>query len=404
MTDQAADGGAVVAEAKPKRRKPPKVRGLYEKHRGSGIWWVRYADADGREHREKAGTRGMAIALLDKRRMERRQGVKMPETLRRKAVTAGELIQTAVAYGRDHHASQKGDNHRSRLLLELFGATAADGLAPAEIERKLGAAAAERRWKPATFNRYKAFLSLAYPLALANGHVKSNPARLVRMRREDNARVRWLSAEEEPRLRMVIERDYPGELPAFLLALHSGMRRSEQYGLRWDCVDFRRRQLTIPKSKNGSIRYIPLDDTAIEALLALRDRGEGTGPVMVAAQGGHGKLAGEALKTPREWFAAACAKAGVADFTWHCLRHSFASRLIMAGVSLAKVKELMGHKSYAMTLRYAHLAPDHLLDAVKMLDAWGRGPADVQSGTRTGTSGFGGSGAGAGEASQRIVQ
>ncbi|MGH9506824.1 MAG: tyrosine-type recombinase/integrase [Terriglobales bacterium] len=396
---------AVPASPKAARRKPAKVRGVYEKQRGSGIWWVRFTDCGGREHREKAGTRFVALALLDKRRMERRQGIKMPEMLRRKAVTVGELLQTAVAYGREHHRSQNGDNNRAKLLLELFGAIAADALTPAELERKLAAAAAERNWKPATFNRHKAFLSLAYRLAVANGHVKSNPARLVRMRREDNARVRWLSAEEESQLRGVIERDYPAELPAFLLALHTGMRRSEQYRrIAWDCVDFRRRQLTIPKTKNGSIRYIPLDDTAIEALLALRDRGDGTGPVIVAARGGHGKLAGEALKTPREWFAAACARAGVPDFTWHSLRHSFASRLIMAGVSLAKVKELMGHKSYAMTLRYAHLAPDHLLDAVKTLDAWGRGPADVQSGTRTGTSGFGGSGAGAGEASQRIVQ
>ncbi len=72
------------------RRAPAKVRGLFERPAGSGIWWVRYRDAAGRLHREKAGTRGMALALLDKRRDERRRGVKLPETLRRKAVTVAE--------------------------------------------------------------------------------------------------------------------------------------------------------------------------------------------------------------------------------------------------------------------------------------------------------------------------
>ncbi len=385
------------------RRAPAKVRGLFERPAGSGIWWVRYRDAAGRLHREKAGTRGMALALLDKRRDERRRGVKLPETLRRKAVTVAELIEAAIAYSKQHHRSHGGDNHRSKLLLALFGSTAADALTPAELERRLSAAATEREWRPATFNRYKAFLSLAYRLAIANGAVKSNPARLVIQRHENNARVRWLAAEEEARLRAVIARDYPAELAAFDLSLHTGMRRSEQYGLTWDCVDFERRQLTIRRSKHGGIRYIELDDTAIAALLALRDRGDGVGPVMVAGVSGHGKLAGAPLKTPREWFAAACRRAGLADYTWHCNRHTFASRLVMAGVGLADVKELMGHKTFAMTLRYAHLAPQHKLAAVRKLDGWGCS-ASGQSSTRSSTTGLDPSSEAAANGAQTIVQ
>jgi site-specific recombinase XerD len=85
---------------------------------------------------------------------------------------------------------------------------------------------------------------------------------------------------------------------------------------------------------------------------------------MVSAESGHGYSAGHSLKSPREWFGAACRKAGISDFTWHCLRHTFASRLVMAGVGLRTVQELMGHKTVAMTCRYAHLAPEHQLDAV----------------------------------------
>ncbi len=400
MTDE------TTAVAPKRRRAPAKVRGIYEKVKGSGVWWVRCADCTGRERREKAGTRGMAIALLDKRRMERRQGIKLPETLRHKTVTVADLVEAAVAYGRQHHRSLGGDNHRSKLLLALFGGMAADALTPEILERKLAAAAAEREWRPGTFNRHKAFLSLAYRLAIANGKAKSNPGRLVRQRHEDNARVRWLSAEEESRLVTVLERHYPAELAAFMLSLHTGMRRSEQYGLTWDCVDLERRQLTIPRSKHGGIRYVELDDTAMAALLALRGRSDGAGKVMVAGISGHGKLKGEALKTPKQWFAAACRKAGLADYTWHANRHTFASRLVMAGVGLADVKDLMGHKSFAMTLRYAHLAPQHKLAAVRKLDGWGREAAlaGVQSGTTTGTGPSEASGPLAAKAAQVTVQ
>jgi integrase len=105
---------------------------------------------------------------------------------------------------------------------------------------------------------------------------------------------------------------------------------------------------------------------------------------MVLAQSGHGHLAGYPLKTPREWFGASCSKASIVDFTWHCLRHTFASWLVMAGVGLRTVQELMGHKTIAMTCRYAHLAPQHQLDAVGNLDGRGRElsrPTDTKTDT-----------------------
>jgi len=77
----------------------------------------------------------------------------------------------------------------------------------------------------------------------------------------------------------------------------------------------------------------------------------------------------------------------VTDFTWHCLQHTFASRLVMAGVGLRTLQELMGHKNIAVTCRYAHLAPQHQLDAVSRLDGRGRKPSEP-TGTKTDTSEF----------------
>jgi site-specific recombinase XerD len=354
-----------------------KQRGIFTKP-GSPFFWIRYVDGQGKYRREKAGlTVTQARTLLEKRQGEALQRKKLPETLRRRSVTVGELLDGAVTYARVHHRDPKRFEQYIPLLRELFGAESAESVTPAMIEKRLSKAASDREWRNASFNRHKAALSLAFRLAVEGGDVESNPARLVRQRREDNGRIRWLTSEEEKRLRAVIRVDYPGEEAAFDLALHTGMRRSEQYSLTWECVDLARRQITIPRAKNGRIRYIPLDDTAVSALLALRRRGDGTGPVMVRAEGGHGVDRGEAVRSPRMWFEAACRKAGV-NFTWHCLRHSFASRLVMAGVSLRAVQELMGHRTISMTVRYAHLAPEHQLEAVRRLDGWGQKQSDSE--------------------------
>ena len=370
-----------------------KIRGIFEKVPGSDIWYIQYFDANGQRRREKAGTRGMATDLLAKRRTEKLRGQKLPETLRARAVTVADLLALAAAHVRTHYSTQrvaakkKGGSaldYRHPALAGALGNQPAAAVTPQAVERALSKLALEREWAPASFNRHKAYLSLAYRLGNENGLVAVNPARLVRQRHEDNARIRWLSSDEEIRLRAAVATHYLNELPALDLSLHTGMRRKEQYGLTWDCVDFARRQLTIPRSKHGGIRYIPLDDTARAALRQLHRRGNGVGPVMIAAQGGHGYAKGHAVKQPREWFASACQLAAVANYTWHANRHTFISRLIMAGVPLRTVQELAGHKTITMTCRYAHLAPEHQLDAVRVLDGWGH-KAGKQSATRTAT-------------------
>jgi len=73
------------------------------------------------------------------------------------------------------------------------------------------------------------------------------------------------------------------------------------------------------------------------------------------------------LARNRKWFEKALSEAGIVNFHWHDLRHTFASRLVMAGVDIRTVQELMGHKTIQVTLRYSHLAPKHQLEAVQRL-------------------------------------
>jgi len=350
-----------------------KLRGIYERQPGSKIWWIRYADATGRIRREKAGTRGAAIKLYQKRKTEVLQGKKLPENLRAPMVGFAELAKDALAFSKAHKRSYGDDVIRMEKLLASFRGRSAESITPRELERYLAQTAEENDWAPATINRYRALLSLVYRLGIENGKVKDNPARLVKHRQENNARVRWLSCEEETRLRAYVQATCPQHIPELDLALHTGMRLGEMYSLTWENVNVSRKVLTIPRSKNGETRHVPLNATALSALAELRKRSDGTGAVMRNVEG-------EPVLGPRYWFEPALPKAKIRRFSWHCLRHTFASRLVMAGVDLRTVQELMGHKSIEMTVRYSHLSPKHTLAAVEQLSGPSR-PTEAVSNT-----------------------
>ena len=150
------------------------------------------------------------------------------------------------------------------------------------------------------------------------------------------------------------------------------MRRNEQHRLRWQDVDLARGIITIPHAKHGEKRYIPINSTAEVALRTLLARANGSPYVCPGPDG-------DRHRKWERWFERCIRQTGIADFRWHDLRHTFASRLVMAGVDLRTVQELLGHKGIQMTLRYAHLAPAHLRDAVERL-------ASERTATRTATS------------------
>lgn len=162
--------------------------------------------------------------------------------------------------------------------------------------------------------------------------------------------------------------------PFVVFALHTGLRQAEQFGLRWENVDFENKTITIPRFKNGEARRVPMNQSVIELLLQEKSRSDAGG-------------------FTQRTFRPAVEAAGVENFTWHDLRHTFASRLVMKGVDLRTVQELLGHKSIAMTLRYAHLSPGHLAEAVQRLSLGSTPPPSspvrdpyFPSGTKTDTA------------------
>src|ERR1700746_2598812 len=158
-----------------------KQRGIFEKHPGSGVHWIRYADGTGRIRREKAGTKSAALTLYRKRKTEILEGRKLPKNLRLANISFEEIARDALEYSRTTKVREayRIDRWRMATLLRWFRNHNASDLNPQEIERRLNELSAEGR-KPATLNRYRTLLSLTFSLGVRNGKLTSNPVRLVK--------------------------------------------------------------------------------------------------------------------------------------------------------------------------------------------------------------------------------
>ena len=148
----------------------------------------------------------------------------------------------------------------------------------------------------------------------------------------------------------------PEHADELTIAIGTGMRLSEQYTLRWGQVDFDRKEIHLPKTKNGEARDVPMNSSVLAAF----ERPKGTDKPDKGARIFD-------IKRPRGWFQAAGEKAQLTDFHWHDYRHTFCSRLAMAGVPLKTIQTLAGHKTISITARYAHLAPNSLHAAVELI-------------------------------------
>jgi integrase len=138
------------------------------------------------------------------------------------------------------------------------------------------------------------------------------------------------------------------------VALNTGMRRGEIFSLTWDRVDFSRGVILLERTKSGRRRELPMNRATYDALVPLH-----------AAQS-VGRVFGQV--TAKKAFMSAVERAGLGDFHFHDLRHTFASWLVMRGRPLKEVQELLGRQTIAMTMRYSHLSPDRLRDAVAALE------------------------------------
>lgn len=301
--------------------------------------------------------------------------------------TFGELVKHYADFIKHEH-KREGTATKTRLA-KVFADFAdkplakLDGLSIERLRRdriKSGLAVA-------TVERDLAALRSALAHAVRHGFIEAHPMRDVKRHKFDNSRVRHLSGDEETRLRAALTaRDtemraarisanlwrtargrelqpsiaddgFGDHLTALVLtALNTGLRRGELTSLVWSDVNLDQCNLTVraAAAKGGKRRDVPLNDEAKSALERWKKQCV-TDRVF-------------ALADAKTAFTKVLAEAKIANFSFHDLRHTFASKLVMAGVDLNTVRELLGHADLKMTLRYSHLAPAHKAAAVALLN------------------------------------
>lgn len=219
---------------------------------------------------------------------------------------------------------------------------------------------------PATVNRYLAVISHAFTYAVKELRwLEDNPCQKVTNPKEPRGRTRFLSADERKRLLNACKESSSKQLyPAALLAMSTGMRSGEQFGLRWQNVNLTTGRIILEDTKNGETRVAIASGPALDELKSLAKVRRIDCDFVFP--GRLKKCQPVVLQTP---FREALKVAEIEDFRWHDLRHCFASELAMSGATLAELAEAMGHKTLDMVKRYAHLTEGHISGVVERMTA-----------------------------------
>jgi integrase len=332
------------------------TRGLYKR---GNVWWMTYRDAIGKQCFEscKTASKKEAERRLIDRRKEAQEGLLPAASI--KALALHDLKekylsfvghQRGVATKHIHFAHFKrvwGNPPIHTLTVEVL-----DQYRALRLGEKVG---------PATINREMATLKHALSKAVEWKLLRKalrEELTAIKKYQEPSGRLRYLSGQPEADRLLSCCEDLLK--PIVLTALHTGMRKEEILSLTWDAVDMTHGFIRLNQTKNGTARALPFNETLWTLFSGLKNRQD-------MAFVFHDAL-GRRYNDIRHPFDRACEQAGMTNFHFHDLRHTFASWLIMRGVPLATVSNLLGHTSPTMTLRYAHLSPKHLTSAVRVLD------------------------------------
>ncbi len=278
--------------------------------------------------------------------------------------TVRELLEK---YLREHSARNKTpktherDEGLAKIINRYFGDYQLSVLSPKDIADYKVKRRDEGR-APGTVNRELCLLSHAFNLAIKEWEwVDFNPVARVSRERVNNQVERWLTFEEQNKL-LAVSPQWLREIIIF--AVNTGWRRSEIIGLTWDKVDLFQKKLTILEQKNKGKDTQPFNEQVLEVLKARYKVRSIKSNIVFYNSGGTAWDGRNVLRA----FTAAVKDAEIAHCRFHDLRHTFATRLVQAGVDLYKVQKLMRHKSPIMTQRYAHHYSESLRDGVDTLD------------------------------------
>jgi integrase len=262
-----------------------------------------------------------------------------------------------------------GDYALTHVTADLL-AKARDDLSKVVIKRTakdLEPNAPIRTLSPARVNRYLTGLSPVLTACVKEwGWLEYNPMMKVRKKKEPTGIVRFLSKDERNNLISALKEPHtPAHLlPIVLLAMFTGARKENILSLTWQQVDLDRKAIILTDTKNGERQTLPIVDPAYSALIEWKAKARKDSPLLFPSTTDPNKH----IIISKTW-ATLLARAGVVNFRFHDLRHSFASELAMSGASLAEIAAGTGHKTLSMVKRYAHLSHDHTASVVERMAA-----------------------------------
>jgi integrase len=219
---------------------------------------------------------------------------------------------------------------------------------------------------PTTVLRYMASLSTVLTTAVKDwAWLEDSPMKNITKPKAARGRVRFLSDDERERLLIGCKESSNKLLyMCVILAISTGMRQAELFGLKWPDVDLYNGFLILHETKNGERRRVPLSGLGLDLL---REHGKVRRlDTDLLFPGIKNPLTPIDLQTPWE---TARKRAGITEFTWHDLRHCTASYLAMNGATMPEIAEVLGHKTMQMVKRYAHLSDGHVSNVVASMNA-----------------------------------
>lgn len=369
-----------------------KHKGIFQR---GHIYWIRYTNINGDQVRESTQSDKVRAAqdLLKLRQADVVKG-EQPDIVKIKNYTFKELAVEYLTYCQNQR-DFRAKSIRIKQIVSEFGNLPLKNFTTQLLEKYQTRLLTTKRpplkgtdtprepIAPSTVNRRIAALKNMFTKAADWNMVNdatSKQVHKVKMFKENNRRDQFLGAEEIQSLLdacssnvvsitgKTIQQKQAHLKPIIIFALNTGCRKDEILSLKWENVDMKHGFINMVQTKNGERRQIPINDTLREAMKGMTRRLD-VPWVFYEVVKKQDKEIVKRFGDIKRSFNTACKKAGIQDFVFHSLRHTFASHLVMGGVDLTTVSRLLGHKSLTMTLRYSHLAPNHLTSAVSVLNS-----------------------------------